>query len=120
MKRTAPLLTALLLTPVPALATPPTVEAIKATPGAGGWSFSVTLSHADTGWEDYADGWRVVGSDGTIYGTRPLAHPHVNEQPFTRAQSGIKIPEGTATVYIETSTSPEGWWDARHEVRLPK
>lgn len=48
------------------------------------WSLSVTLKHADTGWDHYADNWRLVDKEGEILGDRVLFHPHVNEQPFTR------------------------------------
>jgi len=73
------------------------------------WSFRVTVSHADTGWEHYADAWRVVGPDGTVLGTRTLHHPHVEEQPFTRSLSGVRIPEGVARVRIEARDSRHGW-----------
>ena len=46
--------------------------------------FSVTVRHADEGWDHYADKWDVVAPDGTVLGTRNLYHPHVHEQPFTR------------------------------------
>ncbi len=62
--------------------------------------FAVTLKHADSGWEHYADKWEVVGADGTIYGTRVLAHPHVNEQPFTRSLNGVVIPASVKQVII--------------------
>ncbi|NDJ55118.1 MAG: hypothetical protein GYB68_18765, partial [Chloroflexi bacterium] len=61
----------------------------------------------DTGWEDYVDGWDVVLPDGTVVKpdpnspfTRLLLHPHVTEQPFTRSQSGIIIPEDVTTVTV--------------------
>ena len=67
-------------------------------------AFSVTLRHADTGWEDYADGWRVELFDGTILGTRVLLHPHVSEQPFTRSLIGVALPEGVTVVYVRAKT----------------
>jgi hypothetical protein len=71
------------------------VEAVKATRAADGtWRFDVTVRHADTGWDHYANRWDVVAPDGTILGTRTLLHPHENEQPFTRSLSGVSIPEG--------------------------
>ena len=103
----------------PALADPPVVEAVQATPSATGWSFAVTLRHADTGWDDYADGWRVELADGTVVGERPLAHPHVTEQPFTPATSGVAIPEGTAQVFVRARTNVEGWAADRTAVDLP-
>jgi len=44
------------------------------------WSVSVTLKHDDTGWDHYADDWRVVDEDGNVLGDRVLYHPHENEQ----------------------------------------
>jgi hypothetical protein len=62
------------------------------------WQFTVTVEHPDTGWDDYADGWDVVLPDGTVVKpdpespfTRLLLHPHENEQPFTRSQSGVIV-----------------------------
>ncbi|QKV20566.1 hypothetical protein HTY61_06890 [Oricola thermophila] len=71
----------------------------------GTWQFSVAVRHADEGWEHYADKWIVVGPDGTVYGERVLAHPHVDEQPFTRSQSGIRIPEHVSTVVVKAHDS---------------
>ena len=64
------------------------------------YHFSVTVSHADTGWDHYANKWDVVGKDGTVYGTRVLYHPHVDEQPFTRSLPGVVIPAGVKTVTV--------------------
>lgn len=74
----------------------------------GKWRFSVTLLHDDEGWDHYADRWDVVGPDGTVYGERVLAHPHENEQPFTRSLSGVAIPEGVTTVTIRGNDSVHG------------
>lgn len=90
-------------------ADPATIEAVKATKSGDSWRFDVTLSHPDTGWDHYADGWRVLTPDGDIIGTRVLHHPHVNEQPFTRSLSGVAIPEGITAVQIEAKDSVEGW-----------
>lgn len=107
------------LAPTLCLADPAVVEDTSFRKSGATWTVSVTLSHGDTGWDDYADGWRVELEDGTIVGDRPLAHPHVTEQPFTRSTSGVTIPEGTTTVYIRTRTKPEGWNSARTPVPLP-
>ncbi len=68
------------------------------------WTFEVTVAHPDQGWEDYADGWDVVLPDGSVVKpepyspfTRLLLHPHEAEQPFTRSQRGIVIPDGVTT-----------------------
>ncbi|WGI22175.1 hypothetical protein [Amylibacter sp. IMCC11727] len=72
------------------------------------WTFSVTIKHADTGWEHYADGWGVYLEDGTELGYRVLHHPHVNEQPFTRSLSGVKVPAGVKQVVIVPRDSKHG------------
>ena len=69
---------------------------------AGTYSFSVTLRHADTGWDHYADRWEVLTMDGDILATRTLFHPHVNEQPFTRSLGGVKVPAGTTAVRVRS------------------
>ncbi len=97
----------------------PVVEAVDATKSGDSWRFSVTISHGDTGWDDYADGWEVIDADGNQLGERPLAHPHVEEQPFTRSQSGIVIPEGVTEVYIRVRDNVNGWYEDRYSFKLP-
>lgn len=89
------------------------------------WTFQVTVEHPDTGWEDYADGWDVVLPDGTVVKpdpedpfTRLLLHPHVDEQPFTRSQRGIVIPEGVDTVRVRAHDLVDGWGGKVVEVDL--
>ncbi len=97
------------LTATPALADHPAVEDASARPAGGTWTVSVTLSHPDTGWDHYADGWEVLAPDGTRLGFRELLHPHVTEQPFTRSLSGVAIPEGLAQVLIRPRCNVDGW-----------
>ena len=73
--------------------------------GGNSWSVSVTLKHGDTGWDHYADNWRIVDGEGNIIGDRVLHHPHVNEQPFTRSLSGVELPEYVRTVTIRAHDS---------------
>ena len=84
------------------------------------WSVQVTLRHDDSGWQHYADGWRVVDASGTVLGKRVLHHPHVNEQPFTRGLGDVEIPTSDQTVYIEAHDSQHGWASTRLEVDLGK
>lgn len=100
----------------PALADAPVVENVTI----NGTSVSVTLSHPDTGWDDYADGWEVLDADGNRLGFRELLHPHVNEQPFTRSLSGVVIPEDATVVYIRARDNVGGWSDELFEVQLVK
>jgi len=82
------------------------------------WTVSVTLRHADTGWDHYADGWRVVTAEGKVLGHRTLYHPHENEQPFTRSLSGIIIPVEVNTVFVEAHDKVHGWNKERLEINL--
>ena len=93
----------------PAAAGEVEIAAARAVRTGDTWRFDVTLQHADTGWDHYADAWRVVGPDGTVYGTRTLHHPHVEEQPFTRSLAGVAIPAGVDEVAIEARDSLHGW-----------
>lgn len=61
--------------------------------------FRVTVRHADAGWAHYADRWEVLAPDGTLLGARVLAHPHDDEQPFTRS-GDIVVPDGIDTVTV--------------------
>lgn len=83
-----------------------------------GWVFHVTLKHADTGWDHYADAWRVVTKNGEELGTRTLYHPHVNEQPFTRSLGDVKIPADVSAVYIEAHDKVHGWSKQRFKVKI--
>jgi hypothetical protein len=94
----------------PAIADAPEVVAVNATQIGDSWRFDVTLAHPDTGWDHYADGWEVVDAQGNVLGSRPLGHPHVNEQPFTRSKSGIMIPTGMTKVFVRARDNVHGWY----------
>lgn len=101
------------------------VRAVQADDGR--WTFHVTVEHPDTGWEDYADGWDVVTPDGTVLKpnpddpfTRLLLHPHENEQPFTRSQSDIEIPDGVSEVRVRAHDIVDGFGGEEIVVDLTK
>ncbi len=85
----------------------------------GRFRFDVTVRHDDEGWDHYADVWEVVGKDGTVYGQRVLAHPHVSEQPFTRSQSGIDIPTDVSEVMVRSGDKVHGFGGEEKLVKLP-
>ncbi len=97
----------------------PVIEAVHFHKSGETWSISVTMSHSDTGWSDYADGWRVLAPDGSEIAVRVLYHPHVNEQPFTRSLHDVAIPEGIGHVLIQARSSTEGWAEHTAKVMLP-
>ena len=84
------------------------------------WHVSTTLKHADSGWDHYADAWRVVNEKGDILATRTLYHPHETEQPFTRGLSNVHIPAGLNIVYVEAHDKVHGWSKQRIRVDLRK
>lgn len=102
------------------------VTFVKATrAGDNLWTFEVTVKHPDVGWRDFADGWDVVLPDGKPVllqpkdkFTRVLGHPHVGEQPFTRVQENIPIPEGTQTVIVRAHDLVDGYGGQVIEVKL--
>lgn len=92
------------------------VEFVRAVNNGDTWTFHVTVRHPDTGWEDYADGWDVVLPDGTIVKANPddeftrlLLHPHETEQPFTRSQSGLVIPDDVTQVTVRAHDLVDGF-----------
>jgi hypothetical protein len=95
------------------------VEFVRVVQRGDTWTFHVTVRHPDTGWDDYADGWDVVLPDGTVVKptadapfTRLLLHPHENEQPFTRSQSGIVLPAGVMQVTVRAHDRVDGFGGA--------
>ena len=82
--------------------------------------FEVTVRHADEGWDHYADKWDVVAPDGKILGTRTLYHPHVDEQPFTRSLSDIKIPAVDTEVTVRAHDSVHEYGGKTVTVAVPK
>ena len=96
------------------------VVQVKAEGSRGGnWSFSVTVRHEDEGWDHYADRWEVLGPEGDVLGVRVLLHPHVEEQPFTRDLSGVRIPAGVSKVKIRARDSVHGYGGKEMEGTLP-
>lgn len=81
--------------------------------------FDVTLRHADEGWEHYADRFEVLSTEGEVLGTRVLAHPHVEEQPFTRSLAGVRIPEAVSEVRVRGRDSVHGLGGEEIRVEIP-
>ncbi len=81
------------------------------------WTFRVSLYHNDTGWDHYADAWRIVDKDGKALETRVLFHPHINEQPFTRSLSAVSL-SGAAVIYVEAHDKVHGWSKNRVKIDL--
>lgn len=80
--------------------------------------FSVTVEHADAGWDHYADRWEILDAQGEIIAVRELAHPHDNEQPFTRSLGGVRIPPGVEQLTLRAHDSVHGYGGRELELAL--
>lgn len=96
------------------------VVAVRLVQAGAAWEAQVTLRHDDAGWDHYADEWRVVDGADSVLGRRVLYHPHVDEQPFTRALTGLRIPDETNIVYVEAHDNVHGWSPRRMKVDLTR
>ena len=91
------------------------------------WTFYVSVTSQETGWDKYANEWRVISCSTSssrnsspsreVLGTRVLAHPHVTEQPFTRSHR-IEIPNSVEVVLVEAQDSVLGYCGNQYEYAL--
>lgn len=116
----AGLIAGLVLAAPPAAAGEASVESVDITRMRDGtYRFDVTVRHADEGTEHYADKWVVETRDGKLLGERTLHHPHVDEQPFTRALTGVEIPDHVNLVVVRAHDSVHGWGGASTTILVP-
>jgi len=119
-KRVAPLVLLVLMFSAPAWAGEADVVDVRVRGQAdGSYRFDATVRHGDEGWDHYADAFEIVGPDGAVLATRVLAHPHVNEQPFTRSLGGVKIPQGVTSVEVRARDKVHGLGGKTLRVQLP-
>lgn len=88
--------------------------------GAGTWRFVVTVRHADSGWDHYADRWEILTLDGRVLATRKLLHPHEDEQPFTRSLGGVTVAPEISQVRLRAHDSRDGYGGAEVMLELPR
>ena len=86
--------------------------------GDGQFRIDATVLHEDAGWDHYVDRWDVLAVDGRILGSRELAHPHENEQPFTRSLT-LQLPEGVSVVMLQAHDSVHGLGGKIFELAVP-
>lgn len=87
--------------------------------GGGVFKIDVTVRHEDAGWDHYVNRWDILDLDGNVLGSRVLAHPHDNEQPFTRSLT-LNLPEGISVVIIRAHDSVHGLGGVSFELAIPK
>lgn len=89
------------LAPVPAHANTPEIVDVEVRCNATRkCDFSVTVRHADTGWDHYATAFEILDLEGNVIATRTLRHPHVHEQPFTRSLERVAVPKSVERVKV--------------------
>lgn len=83
------------------------------------FDFDATVSSPYDTPRRYADGFRVAGKDGTVYGERKLLHDHAAEQPFTRDLHGVRIPRHIRSVVVQARDQKFGHGGRTVELMLP-
>lgn len=84
------------------------VTKVSVTGDSNAYSFNVTVESPDTGCDQYTDWWEVIDLEGNLIHRRILAHSHVNEQPFTRSGTDIKLAKNTQ-VYVRAHMNTSGY-----------
>jgi hypothetical protein len=83
------------------------------------YTLAVTISSPYDSPDRYADGWRVLTSDGAELGAHELLHDHASEQPFTRTQFDLQIPADIPEVVVEGRDQQNGYGGQRFTVQVP-
>jgi hypothetical protein len=96
------------------------IDVVAEQESAGVFAFTVTISSPYDTPDRYADRWRVVGPDATVYGEHTLTHDHANEHPFTRVQRGVVIPPGVDEVTVEGRDIAYGYGGATVTVSIDR
>ena len=104
----------LMLASASALAdTPRVVDGAISGPDTNGTHrIAVTVRHADLAWDHYANNFEILTPAGELIRERVLAHPHVEEQPFTRSAYGIQLPQGISEIQVRARDSVHGYGPA--------
>lgn len=93
---------------------------IEPTGEPGRFDVEVTLRHADSGWDHYANRWEILGPQGEVIATRLLAHPHVHEQPFTRGLSAVRVPGEFSWVRVRGHDLVHGYGGREVTLSVPR
>jgi hypothetical protein len=87
--------------------------------GENHFDFDVTISSEYDTPQRYADAFRVMSSDGEVFGVRTLWHDHEGEQPFTRDLYGVNIMQGIKHVIVQARDQKYGYGGKTMTVALP-
>uniref|UniRef100_UPI00356A77DD hypothetical protein n=1 Tax=Actinotalea sp. TaxID=1872145 RepID=UPI00356A77DD len=97
----------------------PEILAVELRPTTDGYDVVVTISSPYDTPDRYADGWRVLAPDGTTLGEHELGHDHADEQPFTRTQRSVSIPDEVTQVTVEGRDLLHGYGGGTVTVAVP-
>ena len=98
----------------------PDVKAVQILPQANNtFDFAVTITSPYDTAQKYADGFRVTGADGSVFGEFKLTHDHATEQPFTRTLTGIAIPASVREVIVPARDQKNGYGGNFVKLALP-
>lgn len=84
------------------------------------YTIAVTVSSPYDTPERYADGWRVMTTDGEVLAEHDLAHDHANEQPFTRSRGPFVIPSDMQEVVVEGHDQANGYGGETVTIAVPR
>ena len=84
------------------------IVSVEASGQAQAYDFAVGIKSPDTGCDQYADWWEVLGRNGTLIYRRVLLHSHVDEQPFVRSGGPVPIAADHA-VWVRAHMHPGGY-----------
>lgn len=99
----------------------PDVLAVELRPtGDGTFDVTVTISSPYDTPARYADGWRVLDETGSVLGTHTLLHDHAAEQPFSRTQPGLHIPDDIRRVTVQGRDQANGYGGQTFTVEVPE
>lgn len=84
------------------------------------YTIAVTVSSPYDTPERYADGWRVMTTDGDVLAEHDLAHDHANEQPFTRSRGPFVIPSDMQEVVVEGHDQANGYGGETVTIAVPR
>ena len=84
------------------------ITAVRVHGSSGAYEFEVEIVSPDTGCQQYADWWEIVGADGRLLYRRILEHSHADEQPFARRGGPVPIDSDTI-VWVRAHLSTTGY-----------
>ena len=85
----------------------------------GTWTFEVSMRCDDKNATYFCDRFEIMTLDKRVLGVRRLLHDHADEQPFTRALHGVRLPDAVARrVLIRGHHNVRGYDGATFELDL--